>query len=160
MTQQKCDNNTFSYNRCSTARHLHYKRFKNMVTHLKVHMLTAVCNTKILQFLLMSLAFICVPPGGAVYQVWDARPAEFYHQAEGGGGQRGPETSEKVWQHSQIWAFRISAVMIQWKHLSPLLVPAGIPIWGVWLKNSSVVFQKARHVGDLLFKIHTKEKWR
>lgn len=33
----------------------------------------------------------------------------------------------------------------------PLLVPAGILIWGVWLKNSSVVFQKAQRVGDLLF---------
>lgn len=36
------------------------------------------------------------PPGGAVYQVWDARPTEFYHQAEGRGGQRGAEAQKKV----------------------------------------------------------------
>lgn len=36
------------------------------------------------------------PPGGAVYQVWDACSAEFHHQAEGGGGQRGAETPEEV----------------------------------------------------------------
>lgn len=42
---------------------------KIWVPNLNVHMLTAASITKILQFLLLSLAFVCVPPGGAVYQV-------------------------------------------------------------------------------------------
>lgn len=56
-----------------------------------------------------------------------------------------------------MWTFRVSATMMPWLRLSPLLVPAGIHTWSVWLKNRSVVFQKARRVGDLLFKSTQKE---
>lgn len=103
-----------------------------------------------------SLTFTFVPPGGAVHQVWDAGPAEFHHQAEGGGGQRGPETSEKVRAH--LHTLGISAATTRHRRLSSLLVPAGTLICGVWSKNSWVVFQRGRHAGDLIFKTTTTKE--
>lgn len=51
----------------------------------------------------LSLSFNVCPPGGAVYQVWNACAAEFHNQTEGGGGQRGAETQEKVQEEYSLY---------------------------------------------------------
>lgn len=117
--------------------------------------LIAACRQKNPVISSLERVFHWIPPGGAVHQVWNARPAELYHQTEGGGGQRGPETSEKVREHFQSWiipSLVVSTSHIKTPLLSSPLVTAGILICGVWLKNSSVVFQRAQRVGDLFSK--------
>lgn len=57
--------------------------------------------TTLVSFLRFSFYVSSLPPGGAVHQVWNACPAEFHHQTEGGGGQRGAETEEKVQENTE-----------------------------------------------------------
>lgn len=72
---------------------------------------------KVLCFRLSNMYLTFIPPGGAVHQVWDASPAELYHQTEGGGGQRGPETSEKVREPFQ--SSIIASLVVSTSHINP-----------------------------------------
>lgn len=87
-------------------------------------------------FSALSWHFSPPPPGGTVYQVWDASPAKFHHQAEGGGGQGGAETQEKVQSDAERTSLSKTC-----SYLSTVICEMEVDWWWIFQcqeKNNSV----------------------